>query len=240
MLETDSVLETEHAGNAFYGTPDERASSLGTTLASDWRCYPPPKRVLVSNVGGDAVQNILNAWVKQNWQIVPEFVSSQSRGWGVVNAYERSTDLGVDRWVALVAAYNDTKGACCIIDGGTAVTIDGVTKQGRHIGGVIMPGLALMRRSLVKNTSRIRAAIGSCEPGIATDTGEAVASGTAFALLAGVERAVAVVKQELGTCATTLVTGGDAVFIGAAMSTDHKIDPDLVLKGLVIMASNEQ
>lgn len=236
----DPVLETIHAGNAFYGKPDERTSSLTGVLESTWTGYPTPTRVVISNVGGDEVQESLSDWVKRHWRIAPEFVRSQASGWGVVNGYECPQALGVDRWVGLVAAYHAVKSSCCVVDGGTAVTIDAVDQQGHHIGGVIMPGLALMRGSLLEQTSRIRDTDGPGESGLGTDTGGAVASGTSFALIAGIERALAEVERVLGRKSATLVTGGDAVFISSAMSAEHKIEPNLVLKGLAIMTSNDQ
>ena len=234
------AIETERAGSAYYGNPRERAASLAGLLDSTWCAHPSPTRALVSNVGGDEVEGVLESWVQRHWQIGPEFVCSQASGWGVVNAYERPASLGADRWVSLVAGYNLIKDACCIIDAGTAVTIDGVTRGGHHVGGVIMPGLSLMRRSLLEQTSKIRCADGAGEPGLGTDTGEAVASGTAFALMAGIERAVAEVEGALGSLAATLVTGGDADFIGASLSTEIKVEHDLVLKGLAIMAGSDQ
>ena len=234
------AVESDYAGSAYYGKPRERAASLETMLASTWSAHPTPARALVSNVGGDEVKRGLESWLQQQWQICPEFVCSQASGWGVVNAYEHPARLGVDRWVSLVAGYNLIEDACCIIDSGTAVTVDGITGRGRHIGGVIMPGLSLMRRSLLEQTSEIRCADGSGEPGLGVDTGGAVATGTAFALVAGVERALAEVEGALGSPPATLVTGGDAGFIRASLSRDSRIEHDLVLKGLAIMANSDR
>lgn len=235
----DSVLEEAHAGQAFYGSPDQRSSLLGETLETTWRSQPPPTRVVVSNVAGEGVEEILKAWVTRHWRLDLEFVRSQPKGWGIVNAYKRPSDLGVDRWVGMVAAHNETKEGCCIVDGGTAVTIDGVTKHGRHIGGVIMPGLALMRRSLLEHTSKIGISDGAQAPGLASDTAAAVSSGTSFALIAGIQRALDTIEATLGSSATTYITGGDASFIGATLCDEHIIDHNLILKGLVIVAENE-
>ena len=236
-LDSAHPLESTNAGSAFYQPPMERAASLEATLESVWCGFPAPTRVLVSNVGGDSVRCMLRTWIKQHWRVVPEFVHSRPQGWGVVNGYDRPADLGVDRWAGMVGAFNVIKAPCCIIDGGTAVTIDGVNKQGNHIGGVIMPGITLMRRSLLENTSRIRVADSCANPGLGKNTGDAVASGTTFAVIAGIEHALAEIERVLGSIPTILVAGGDANIIGAAISRSHKIDHHLVLKGLVTMAS---
>ena len=76
-LTSDPVLDVKQAGNAFYGKSDERVAFLTGVLESTWTTFPTPTRVLVSNVGGDKVQECLTAWVKRHWQVAPEFVPSR-------------------------------------------------------------------------------------------------------------------------------------------------------------------
>ena len=195
--------------------------------------------MVVGNVAGEGVETTIKAWANRYWKLQPEFVRSRREGWGVVNSYKRPSELGVDRWLGMVAARSETKEACGIVDAGTAVTIDGLTKQGQHIGGVIMPGLSLMRRSLLEHTSEILDAEGPQSLGLASDTASAVVSGTSFALIAGIERVLETLVNVLGTRPTTYVTGGDASFVGSALDSENIVDHDLVLKGLVTVARNE-
>ncbi len=74
---------------------------------------------------------------------------------GVTIRYSDPSRLGVDRWLAMLAAHAASTKACLVVDCGTALTIDKLTASGEHCGGYIIPGLALMRRSLEENT-RIR------------------------------------------------------------------------------------
>lgn len=71
---------------------------------------------------------------------------------GVTNGYTDTNQLGVDRWLAIVAAYKKIKGACLVIDMGTAMTVDFVSAQGEHLGGVIAPGVGLLVESLQRHT----------------------------------------------------------------------------------------
>ena len=73
----------------------------------------------------------------------------------VRNGYEDIAQLGVDRWAAIVGAYTHFGSAVCIVDAGTAVTVDLVRDGGRHLGGLIVPGLQLMRSSLEQDTEDI-------------------------------------------------------------------------------------
>ena len=239
-VDCNDSSELNAVRSAFYGRPDERRASLTEILESTWTAYASPTRVLVSNVGGDDVENTLTRWISDNWKIVPEFVCSSKKGWGVTNAYAHPGELGVDRWVGLVAAYKTLNNACCIVDAGTAVTVDALDQRGQHRGGVILPGLALMRRSLLEQTSKIRSAEGTQSFALGQNTGEAVASGTAFALLAGVERAVNEVERVLATLPVVVVTGGDADFIAAGLSRGCRVEQDLVLNGLLFMARSHQ
>jgi len=76
---------------------------------------------------------------------------------GVINAYATPNILGIDRWLAAVEAYHCASGtACAVFDLGTAITMDVVDASGQHLGGYIVPGLSLMRESLLKNTAKVR------------------------------------------------------------------------------------
>src|SRR5690606_23962856 len=80
--------------------------------------------------------------------VSPGFARAEALLAGVVNGYESPLDLGADRWLAVVAAYSRLAKSCVVVDAGSAITVDLVSDQGRHLGGYIAPGLQLMRRSL--------------------------------------------------------------------------------------------
>src|SRR5690606_2659551 len=92
----------------------------------------------------------LSASTMEAWSVPIEAVSARPEGFGVINAYAAPERLGADRWLALIAARRIEPGAVCVVDCGTAITIDVMHADGVHLGGLIMPGLGFTRRMLVE------------------------------------------------------------------------------------------
>jgi len=92
--------------------------------------------VYVASVAEEDFENKLSAWAIEHAFPVPFFINSVEEECGVVNGYDNPNQLGVDRWLAMIAAYNKFDENLCIVDVGTALTIDFVLKDGRHIGGL--------------------------------------------------------------------------------------------------------
>jgi len=196
-------------------------------------------RVLVSNVAGPRMADVVSTAVAQTWQIEAEFVASTPIGGGIRNAYPQPAKLGVDRWLAMIGAHALGRGAVCIVSVGTAMTIDGVAADGRHLGGVIVPGPDLMVTSLLKSTSDIaqRAQQGNANDGLFADnTLGAVRQGAEHALAALIERAVGVMRRALNETPALLVTGGASDRVEKAIGVPYRAVPDLVLQGLAVLA----
>jgi type III pantothenate kinase len=157
---------------------------------------------------------------------------------GVRNGYEQHERLGLDRWLALVAAYQFSRAACLLQDLGTAVTADFVAADGRHLGGFICPGMPLMRSQLRTHTRRTRyadteavQALESLRPG--RSTAEAVERGCSLMLQGFVRSQLALAAELLGETFEVFLTGGDAALV-AAMLPRARVMPDLVFVGLAI------
>jgi len=114
-----------------------------------------PERVLIANVGGRAIEAACIGAIRERWTVEPEVIVSSAQAAGVTNAYREPHKLGVDRWLAVIAAHARVNGPACVVGVGTAMTIDGVDGSGRHLGGAIVPGPQLMIESLLKGTSDI-------------------------------------------------------------------------------------
>jgi type III pantothenate kinase len=197
-------------------------------------------RVLVSNVAGPRMADVVRSAVAQRWQIEAEFIVSTSAAGGLRNAYPQPAKLGVDRWLAMIGAHALERGPVCIVSVGTAMTIDGVTADGRHLGGVIVPGPDLMVGSLLKNTSDIaqRAQHGDAVDALFADnTLGAVRQGAEQALAALVERAIGVMRRTLNETPKLLVTGGASDRLEKALGLPYRAVPDLVLRGLAVLAA---
>jgi len=200
-----------------------------------------PDRVLVSNVGGDRIGAIVRGIAMARWGIAPTFVQSSAAAAGVRNAYPEVWKLGVDRWVGMIGAYAMHRRAVCVVNIGTAATIDGVDRTGRHLGGVIVPGPDLMVDSLLKNTNGIapRAETGSIGSGVfANNTLGAIHQGALHAVAALAERTVESMEA-LGEQPQLVLTGGASADVGRLIRVPHVATPDLVLRGLAVLARSD-
>jgi type III pantothenate kinase len=157
---------------------------------------------------------------------------------GVRNGYEQYERLGLDRWLALVAAYRLSRAACLVLDLGTAVTADFVAADGQHLGGFICPGMPLMRSQLRTHTRRTRyadteatQALGSRLPG--RSTAEAVERGCSLMLQGFVHGQLSLAAELLGESFEVFLTGGDASQV-TAMLPRARVVSDLVFVGLAI------
>ncbi|MCU1719282.1 type III pantothenate kinase [Pseudomonas sp. 5P_3.1_Bac2] len=157
---------------------------------------------------------------------------------GVRNGYEQYQRLGLDRWLAVVAAYQLAGGACAVIDLGTAVTADYVAADGEHMGGFICPGGPLLRTQLITHTRRTRydaaeaeQALGNLSPG--RSTAEAVERGCLLMLRGFVAGQAAMATQMLPAGHKVFLTGGDAALVQDVIA-GATIVPDLVFIGLAI------
>ncbi|MDG9925009.1 MULTISPECIES: pantothenate kinase [unclassified Pseudomonas] len=155
---------------------------------------------------------------------------------GVRNGYDDYARLGLDRWLAVVGAYQLEQGACLVLDLGTAVTSDLVTADGEHLGGYICPGLPLMRNQLRTHTRRIRyddaeaeLAMHSLQPGRVTV--EAVERGCALMLRGFVLTQVELARELLGEAFGVYLTGGDAGLVSEVLPQARQVS-DLVFVGL--------
>lgn len=156
---------------------------------------------------------------------------------GVTNGYADVQRLGLDRWLAVVAAYQLCHRPCIVIDLGTAVTIDLITRDGTHLGGYITPGIGLLTDQLRTHTKRIlydaeeaRVALSDMSPG--RSTSEAVERGCLRMLRSYINDQITYAAHCLGGDPVIYVTGGDA----ALLSEVHPVEfvPDLVFRGLAI------
>lgn len=197
--------------------------------------------VIVSNVRGKAVEKLISDWFLSQKQLIVRFVYSSAAFRGLKNAYSIPEQLGVDRWLAIIAATQKYSGAVCVLDCGTAVTLDIARGDGQHMGGLILPGLNTMRTSLSANTSGAQwRAEDSEEKGcLGLDTQACIALGTVAAIAGTVERTARKFEQVYEQALKVILTGGDATVIADKLQMECVVEPHLVLEGLAIMAQQQ-
>jgi type III pantothenate kinase len=172
-----------------------------------------------------------------------EVVLSTAAACGVRNAYPVPANLGVDRWLGVIAAHARRRQLTCVVGVGTAMTIDGVDASGQHLGGVIVPGPDLMVGSLLRNTSEIarRAEQGARTDSLFADnTLGAIHQGAAHALAALVERSMHTMRRNAGTEPVLVLTGGAVPIIERLLDIPFESVSDLVLRGLARYASSRE
>lgn len=164
------------------------------------------------------------------WKLEPLFAKTTQQCAGVVNSYLDPSKMGVDRWLAMIAAYKAVNKAVIVVDCGSAITVDYLTAGGQHQGGYIIPGLRLMRESLLQNTAQVRFEKdqkgGVTHPGVST--AEAVLHGSAYLFKALAHE----LKRDLNSGMEMFITGGDGLLMYDLVAAG-RYEPDLVMDGLV-------
>ena len=196
-----------------------------------WPDFATPERVLVSNVAGLDLEKSLDKWLMHKWQIKAEFIRVERAICGVVNGYNDHHRFGVDRWLAVIAGWKKYQHAACIVDCGTATTIDGISDTGHHLGGVITPGPSMMQTMLRQRFPNLV----STQPPwpsfnfLAKNTEQGISNGCYLVVAAMIEKIVSA-GQHNNAC---IITGGHAEQLLNFLTIEFDYQPNLVLQGLV-------
>lgn len=205
---------------------------VADTLREAWRALPPADAVLGASVVDDARETLVAAQVTAVLSREVHWVRSPAAACGVRSGYSEPERLGVDRFLAMVAAHAEGRSPCVLVGVGTALTLDALAGDGTHLGGVIAPGPHLMQQSLLGATVRVRPEQAGVVTTLADNTADAVASGCWGACVALVERFAAQVAPQLGGAPMLLFGGGDAASLRSLVERPGELFADGVLRGL--------
>ncbi len=234
----DSQVAHGHVTGDFDGLIDQLVRDVDARLAADDRRLAT---VWVASVGDVGFVQALGARAQDHWGAKFEAVSVTADSHGVRNSYEQPGQMGVDRWVALIAArHHVPDNAVVVVDAGTAITVDTLDRTGVFVGGLILPGAALARRSLLANTDRIHESEEDSEAELSpfgVNTGQCVHRGSRFAAIGGVRLAIERVTNALGEMPEVILCGGGADTIYEHLGCDVIHKPWLVLEGLALLAN---
>jgi type III pantothenate kinase len=227
-----------HSGRLWPGLPFATADP---DFGRAWSALPPPVALWVSTVAKPELAASLSDWSARRWGLSPRFVQSEARACGVTSGYDEPARLGVDRWLALIGARGRCRDALCVADCGTAITVDWMDAEGRHRGGLIAPGLAMMRDSLARGAHGLRRSeVAAVSAGFGHDTATAISGGTAWAAAGLIERAVREAARVLDGSLSLLLTGGDGAMLAELVARPADFAPDLILEGLWAMAEEAE
>ena len=198
--------------------------------------------VWVSNVAGAKAEMLLKNALTQLGVSFPRFVKVQRQFAGLTVAYEDISQLGVDRWLAMLAARESAEVEVLVISAGTAITVDKIDAGGRHLGGLIAPGWSMLKDVVQSNTADIDIVFGEMSGArelgagrLGKSTLECLSLGVSAMMVSFIECAIA--QFGLG-CSRKLMTGGFASVLNALTGNQCRLAENLVLDGLRV-ARNE-
>lgn len=230
------ALQAQPSGWLARGAVDwqeDMAMALESALAG----LPRPTSVIAASVVDAQREAQVAATTEYLFARTPNWLRTPASACGVRNAYAEPHRLGVDRFLAMVAALADGHAPCVLAGVGTALTLDALAADGQHLGGLISPGPQLMQRSLLDATARVRPE----RPGeileLADNTADAVTSGCWQAAAALIERFATRMATRLGTTPTLILGGGDAERLLPLLSLPARLGKDTVLRGLAVWAN---
>lgn len=208
-----------------------------------WEEVERPAALLMACVANAALSGALSRWAWQRWALQSTCLIATAECLGLKNAYAEPARLGVDRWLAMIAAFRRVGGAVIVLDCGSAITLDAVTAAGAHLGGIIVPGPEMLWRCFYSSA----AVVATEEMAFAANpfgrsTGQAVGGGALLAARGGVELSIRRMKAVLGENTPVLVTGGGVErMVGERMEEGAAgwiACPDLVLEGIALVGGD--
>lgn len=222
-----------HDGRGYVATGAVETAKAAA-LAQSWPANLAASAAIASNVAGASVQaEIGRACASRGLAL--KVIASVSEQLGVTNGYREPGQLGPDRWAALIAAHHAGPGHKLVVNAGTALTIDALTADGRFLGGLIVPGPALMRRSLDRGTAGLRLTEGAFAE-FPASTPDAITSGAIQACAGAVERMRDAMAGRDCTPSQVVLSGGAAAELADRLPIAATIRENLVLDGLLLIA----
>ena len=238
-----AVCSAEHQ----FGTPFEaggvfiNAALPNAVIPEVWRNC---RRAVIASVASVAVMAQIEPML-QTLALDVDRVNTTAQACGLQNGYAEPLQLGVDRWLAAIAAWRHCQAPCIVACAGTALTVDAVgarqgNGQGLLLGGLIVPGFRLMQHSLLEGTAAISTAAGALRT-FPDNTSDGVYNGATVAMTGAILHMLGQLHYREGRPPRCIVSGGDAALLAEALALQHGSDDsvtvidNLVLQGLQLI-----
>ncbi len=185
-------------------------------------------KVLVSNVAAKEGNVFIQEWSQKTFNQAPHFLTSERQKQGLKNGYKAPGTLGVDRWLSMLGALKTYGGPFCVIDAGSAITLDYVDKTGQHRGGKILPGSRQLQDLFPDKIISLK----QQDPLLwGQTTEECLVTGTQKEM----QTLMQVLINKLAEEKIKLVlTGGDAQSLAALCPEGTLVNSELVFKGMML------
>ncbi len=192
-------------------------------------------RCVIGTVVPAALYNLRR--LAREWFDVEPLIARATVNWGFEIRVERPQEVGADRLLNALASHTHYKGPLVVIDFGTATTFDVVDRDGSYLGGVIAPGINLSIEALHRAAARLpRIGIGRPQAVIGRDTVAAMQSGIYWGYVGMIEGIVSRIQSEYEAPLKVIATGGLAPLFAEGTTVIERIDPDITLEGLRLLA----
>lgn len=198
-------------------------STLSRMLSAGIECT-------VASVARSAHENQLKTLLAQ-FNIEPRWLTADAQFRDIKNTYANPNQLGVDRWMGLIAARQRTLAPSLVVSLGTAMTVDALSADGVFLGGLIIPGRSLMQQALRQGTAQV-AAVGGAWQAFPQTTADAVQSGIIAAMGGAIQMQYVRFAEVCGCMPQCLLTGGDAAMLLPYLDLPAEHVPFLVLEGI--------
>ncbi|MBT5032841.1 MAG: type III pantothenate kinase [Proteobacteria bacterium] len=222
---------TRHNGKWHFGEPIAHKGDFQSCVEPLWGDLSRPNRIVLACVASsDARQAIIDR-AKTLWQKKVRILSTSDQARGIRSDYSKG-ELGVDRWLAVIGARNLQQGDVAVVDCGSAVNIEFLGANNQYLGGMILPGLALMYQSLSDGTATKLGELVGFDGQLGQSTDTAIAAGVICAITGAIEKAIQVAQEQHKRAWHVIITGGDASMLVPHLSIDYLLESNLVLVGM--------
>lgn len=218
----------------------QATSNTGIETSALKQALAQAEKVVIANVAGEAIEQQLKAVMPETAEVI--FATVQAEACHVTNRYAQD-ELGIDRWAAVIAAWQKNKQPSIVVNAGTAITIDALskdksTKMGSYIGGSIMPGLQAMHDALTASTANLPSDSAGIMTVFPKRTQDAIQTGCMNAVIGAVVLQMKQLEKHCAFLPKIVISGGDAVRIAEALNPQLKrvvVAENLVLQGLAFL-----
>lgn len=215
-------------------TDDELYVLLRSLLAADGLDIADLGQAIVSTVVPTALGAVVS--LAERRLAIPILVVGPGIKTGMPILYENPREVGADRIVNSVAAYEQVRAGCIVVDFGTATTWDVVSPKGEYLGGIIAPGIKISAEALYRHAAKLpRVELVRPAKVVGKNTVASMQSGLVFGYAGMVDSVVERIRAEIGFPARCLATGGLAGLIGGESRTIESSDELLTLRGLKVI-----
>ena len=235
----NTLIKAARYENGEFSLLPSVSSGVDFAIPREWEAAQTPREVCVASVANEKVFLHLAKWARQRWSCDITRIRVTQDFAGLRTNYADPQQLGVDRWLAALGGYHlANRQGVCVIDAGTALTVDLVDKGGTHHGGLIAPGIELMVNSLAKGTEQLALENISVPDIFATNTEAAISLGCADYVAGMIERVGQRIKRQSMSIDTWYITGGQGELVASLCDQQMLHVPELVLRGIAIAAES--